>query len=228
MTRHQDRWNAAAAPWIAARRAELAYDRDVFDPAYAAGSYTPQTIDEADRLTNARADLEDAIFAIPALTAEQLATKVLMAFDNGRDANGWMGTILRDCRRFADDSLTRGMHSVGLDLDPDQTTIIDPIVAMLEERNAIFGEAEVRAPLPDPEMDALIDRGSVVDARILAATPTTIAGLVAKLMLQMQLIVEGFEVGEEHARTLIHESRALTGIGAFINPTLATTPEVRS
>lgn len=206
-------WDVAFDAWKAAKVEEDAYDRDVWMPAYHAD---PRAIPEGvgieiERLMDRRIDLENPLFALPAVNAHQLAMKILLAFDNGRDCNGWMPVILSDCCRFADDTLTRGDLS-------DNRMVSQHHPAghrdWLTERNAIFERVNAANESTDFDDHSL----NCLDAMILDTPARTADDVIAKLVFIAQSHVEGFEPSAETAAAVVAEARAHFGLGSIPNP----------
>ncbi len=213
MSGASDTWGAAYEPWAAAKREEEIYDRDVWQPAFdeheAAMSDDINT--EMGRLMDRRCKLEDAVFAHPALNACQLATKILIAFDNGRDADAYMPMILADCRRFADDTLTRG------DLT-EAASLASPWPAgsqrgLLAERNA--AAAASNAARYEFDQNFNLARSLAAENMMMRMPAQTSDDVIARLVLIAQISPEGAEPDPEFCAAVIREAQAHFGMGAL-------------
>lgn len=96
----------------------------------------------------------------------------------------------------------------------------DPLLKLLCDRNLVMRDANARSPMPAEEMDAILDRAIAIEKAIMATPAASVEGFTAKLMLQIEIAIEGFEVNDDFARTLIREGRDVFGIGDFIDPAL--------
>lgn len=101
-----DWWEAALAPFVAAKTAERIYDETTYLPAL--GRYSADKIDipaeieqESDRLMNIRFDTEGGVMAAPAPDAAAFAYKFLIAHADGREAIGWSKHLVEEAKRFA-------------------------------------------------------------------------------------------------------------------------------
>lgn len=198
-------WQAAYQPWAAAMREERIYDADVWMPAYEADAFTPAMHSKMDRLTEARFKAEDAIFSLPALNAHQLAMKLLIAFDDGRDANGFMPRILNDCRRFADDSLTRGRLSEVC----EAVMLVGNHRGWMREHVAAIEEA-VADPRDEPPGFAR----AAAFAQVMLSTPAVIDDdVIAKMVVIIMEVASGGSPGTEPARSILREAIAHFGLG---------------
>lgn len=206
-------WDAAFGRWVDARRAELAYEDDVLDPARDAGTVAAEMWEESDRLTNARGDLEDPVFDQPALNAEQLAAKILIAFDDDRDANNYLTQILRDCRRFASDELTRGPLSEGIEPwdvpDSNARHWLDVQRAAMIEAAAADENA--------PEYDRATERELDAIDKIMSPVPTTSDDVIAKLICIAQEVSFGGCPDVARAVATVQEAIAFFGMG-YVSP----------
>ncbi|MEH3122007.1 MAG: hypothetical protein PGN16_08515 [Sphingomonas phyllosphaerae] len=99
-------------------------------------------------------------------------------------------------------------------------TAPDPLLSFLCTRNLVMREANDRSPMSDDEMNGLLDRAIALEKAIMATPATSVEGFAAKLMLQIEVAIEGFEVNDDFARALIREGRDAFGIGDFITPAL--------
>lgn len=210
-------WDEACAPWIAARREELAYDADVWGPQWEAhGADLPEAVDDVmDRLVDRRLALEEVVMKAPAVNARQLATKFLIAFDGGREAYRHLADILIDCRRLGDDSLTRGK------LSPDESLAdaapVGRLRGFLIERNAHLQAANEHGEGTPAQISAL-DQCQAAEDIILSTPAATDDDVIARLILIAQTATEGFEPPEDFCATVVREAQAHFGMGALFLP----------
>jgi hypothetical protein len=217
-----DAWDIACAPWIAARREELSYEENVWGPANEenSGNALDAIERQMDQLLERRLGTETAIFAVPAANARQLATKILIAFDNGRDAGAYLPAILADCRRFADDALTRGEYSPEDSLA--ERWIGGAHRALLNERNALAASAN--AASEGFKQDLATSRSLAAENALMRLPAATDDDVIARLVLIAQLSPEGSEPNPEFCATVVREAQAHFGMGALDADTVA--PEV--
>lgn len=203
----QQLWSAAHAAWTAALGEENAYDGDVWMPAYNEGKLTDQMDAEIERLQGRRWSAEDALLAIPAVNAQQLATKVLMAFDNGREGGGFVPQLLTDSRRFTDNSLTRG------DLSPE--TVSSPLSdaghrGWMREHVAALEEAVADTRDEPPG----VQRAAAMAEIVLSTPAVTDDDVIAQMVMVTMEVASGSCASTEHARTILRDAIAHFGIGS--------------
>lgn len=98
----------------------------------------------------------------------------------------------------------------------------DPLLSFLCTRNLVMRAANM--PLAtDENLDEGNARATALESLMMATPAVTLEGFAAKLMLQIEISVEGFEVNMDDARALIREGRDRFGIGDFITPELEGT-----
>ncbi|MEH3122009.1 MAG: hypothetical protein PGN16_08525 [Sphingomonas phyllosphaerae] len=203
----QQLWATAHAAWSAALGEENVYDRDIWLPAHNEGALTDAMDAEIERLQERRWTAEDALLAIPAVNAQQLATKVLMAFDNGREGGGFVPQLLTDSRRFADSSLTHG------DLSPDN------VASSLSDAGHRGWMREHVAALEEGVADQSEEppafRRAATMAEIVLSTPAvTDDDVISRMVMLTMEVAAGGCASTDHARSILREAIAHFGIGS--------------
>lgn len=202
----QKLWDEARAAWAAAMGEERVYDRDVWLPAYEAGALTPSIDDEMQRLMDRRYDAEDPLLDVPAVNAEQLATKVLIAFDNDRELTGCLPIILNDCRRFADDSLTKGPLSTGLGA---QSLLSGGHRGWMAELACALREAAT----DDTTAEVVAKRNLALTRMIIETPAVTDDDVIARMTLIVMKAAGGSAVNVDDARRVVREAMSHFGLG---------------
>ncbi len=217
----ENMWRSAFDAWAAARRIEQRYDESVWSPAFHNSAGTPEIEAEMERLQHVRCKLEDGVFAVPALNASQLATKMLMAFDDGREADFWLPSILNDCRRFADDSLTSGKLSddLGASRQTDRGHR-----GWLRERSIAFAEANAGG-MSDFEQGNAEGRMGMAECLLMATPSVTDDDVIARLVTIAQIVAEGSEPSVNFALDVLREAIAHFGMGCDAPLAAAETTE---
>lgn len=206
-------WSAKFTAWQTAREEELGFQQAVLDPADAAGSVTAAMERQGERLQALRCDRETDVFAVPACNAEQLATKLLIAFDDGREADAYLPVILDDARRFASDRLTRGRAAVA-----GAMRVFDAgHRGWLNERNSAVSVADDMF-VSNFDADFACSRANILETLIFGTSARTDDDVIAKLIAFAQVVMEGNEPSEELATTLVAEASARFGMGAVRQP----------
>jgi hypothetical protein len=106
-------WDEAKSRYLAARRAELAYDAEHILPVTKGAKSGPSTAPPiplelwlgSERLMDLRSDAEDVLMDIPAPDVNAFVFKVLIAKSDGRETDCWDELLAREGRRFAPDFL---------------------------------------------------------------------------------------------------------------------------
>ncbi len=210
-------WGVMWAMYEKALAAERAFDRERVDPLVPDDlPIGPERTDaimripadiwsESERLADIRNNIEDDLLAMPSPTWAAFGQKVIICRADGRDLNGLDDMLVADANRL---------------LAADEARAPDPLLSFLRTRNQVMREANDRSPMPEEEMNEYLDRAIALEKSLMATPASSIEGFTAKLMLQIEVAIEGFEVNEEFARALIREGRDAFGIGDFINPAL--------
>lgn len=200
-----DMWRAAFSSWAAARREERVYDAEIWQPASDGGALTPAIEAEMERLGDKAWNAEGAIFALPAFNAQQLAMKLLIAFDDGRDADAFLPGILDDCRRFADDTLTRGkLSEIG-----DAARLVGNHRGWLEERPT----ALVRAQQEPEDHSPSLTRALVLEQVIYRAPAVTDDDVLMRMLMMVSEVAAGGTPNVDTARTVLREAISHFGVG---------------
>lgn len=208
MTHAASPWSAAYERWHAARSAEVAFDRATWTPAYEADAMTIPAKVESDMeaLTDRRYVTEEALCGIPALDVRQLATKILIAFDGGREADTYMPGILNDCRRFADDSLTRSEHSEGV----GAAALVGNHRGWMNERTiAVTAAVDVADGVWTPHMDAMLGAENL----IFNTPAVTDDDVIVRLMMLAIEVASGAAPSTRTALALVYEGMSHFGLG---------------
>lgn len=109
-------WTAAAAAYVAAKRADDDYAAEHFghitneNATSSLRALPPAVLDQAALLEAAKSDAEDALMAIPSPHAAGFALKYLVAFGGGRETDCWDVMLEAEAARLAsrtDDDLER-------------------------------------------------------------------------------------------------------------------------
>jgi len=95
------------------------------------------------------------------------------------------------------------------------TTITDPHRAWLEGRNQIQATINKDTALTEEQANNLLTVMIAIEERINETPARTSDGLVAKMVLALQVTAEGHELSEESAAILVREAQCLLDIGSL-------------
>jgi hypothetical protein len=95
------------------------------------------------------------------------------------------------------------------------TTITDPHRAWLDDRNQVLATINKDFTLSDEQTTGLLTVMIEIEQRINATPARTSDGLVAKMILALQVTAEGHELSEGSAAELIREAQCLLDIGSL-------------
>jgi len=95
------------------------------------------------------------------------------------------------------------------------TTINDPHRAWLDDRNQILATINKDGALTEPQINDLLATMIAIEKRIEETPARTSDGLVAKMVLALQVTAEGHELSEGSAADLIREAQCLLDIGSL-------------
>lgn len=95
------------------------------------------------------------------------------------------------------------------------TTITDPHRAWLGDRNQVLATINKDITLSDEQTTDLLTVMIEIERRINETPARTSDGLVAKMILALQVTAEGHELSEDAAAALIREAQCLLDIGSL-------------
>ncbi len=95
------------------------------------------------------------------------------------------------------------------------TTITDPHRGWLNDRNEILATINKPDANDDDQINELLTVMMVMEKRINDTPARTSDGLIAKMVLALQVTAEGHELAEASAADLVREAQCLFDIGSL-------------